>query len=542
MKSQNRFTFILGSLALTLSSALSLTSLHAQTFQKTYGTSGFSGTSGIGRAVAETSGGGYIIAADNGDNLFLKTDQNGNIQWSSAFSYGQYGGDNALAVAEAPGSGYLMLGYSMTPSYNYAMTLLKTDNAGTLQWAKAIDSLATMPTGLFTKGAMAVNSDGTIIIGYYRSAGGQTTAVVKFDASGTVQWANEYNTGWSHIVGITPDNGGFLLYGETYGSAMSWDGLLFKIDGSGNILWSYSCPMDGTGKLETIYSVKPTSDGGYIGSAVAYISGMAGGLFPAAIKLDQSMNTQWCRIFKPDVSEFPAGGGWGYDVEALSSGYMLLAWFDNAGSGKGCFISLDDNGNFQWSKEYGTLWAGNGVTQFLTLNDVMVTSDNHFLAVGGYDETSYSYKVHMVKADMNGNSGLSCAEKNPVLDSLSHPFVLQSLGLNPSALSGVTVKSSVFSSVSVSIISGNVCPAGIEVDNREDAGICIYPNPASASDPLSVKGLSPAAQLLLYNPMGQLVYSISYGAPQQLHLPAGLYVFRVKENDMISVPQKLIIQ
>jgi hypothetical protein len=101
------------------------------------------GTSGDGAfSVQQTSDGGYIVAGYTGsfgagysDVFLVKTDANGNIMWAK--TYGGTDLDWASSVQQTSDGGYILAG--LTDSFSAGgdnIFLIKTDTNGNIQWSK----------------------------------------------------------------------------------------------------------------------------------------------------------------------------------------------------------------------------------------------------------------------------------------------------------------------------------------------------------------------------------------------------------------------
>jgi hypothetical protein len=108
-------------------------------WSKTFGGAGFD----TAMSAQQTTDGGYILAGFKQD-MFLgdldfwlvKTDSNGNKQWSKTF--GGAGNDVAASVQQTNDSGYILAGYKtyVTGYQDQDVWLVKTDSNGSKQWSK----------------------------------------------------------------------------------------------------------------------------------------------------------------------------------------------------------------------------------------------------------------------------------------------------------------------------------------------------------------------------------------------------------------------
>ncbi len=262
---------------------------------KTYGGTSYDWT----WSFQQTSDGGYILAGvtysfgvGDGDLFLIKTDANGNVQWTKTYGGGVY--DVAYTVLQTSDGGYIAAG--RTNSFGvgwHDIFFIKTDANGNLQWAKTYGG-----TNEDRANSVQQTSDGGyIVVGYTESfgAGGGDIFLIKTDANGNVQWARTYggaNNDWVASFQQTSD-GGYILAGWTASfGAGGRDIFLIKTDANGNVQWAKT--YGGT-NWEWANSVQQTSDGGYI--VTGWISSFGAGSYDAfLIKTDANGNIGSCGI------------------------------------------------------------------------------------------------------------------------------------------------------------------------------------------------------------------------------------------------------
>jgi uncharacterized protein YuzE len=207
----------------------------------------------IAQAVKISSDGGYILfgttfsfGAGDADFLLIKTDPSGNIQWSK--TYGGTIEERGFSFHQTPDGGYVLVGSTYSFGIGGDILLIKTDANGNIQWSKIYGgSDYDWPYSLDR-----IADGGYILAGPTHSF--STSAdifLIKMDENGNVVWSKTYGGAgfdWAFSVKTTSD-GGYAVAGWTtsYGAG-STDVFLVKTDGNGNI-----------GSCGIVQSVTPSS-------------------------------------------------------------------------------------------------------------------------------------------------------------------------------------------------------------------------------------------------------------------------------------------
>lgn len=248
---------------------------------------GFGIISGENGTVAQTHDGGYVIAGINkwaaGDNLdawLLKTDPDGNYSWSMILR-GNKTGQNILSSVQETPDGYYVTGTWWNPygGPDPGAVLLKTDQKGNEKWAwtriisindHAGPGLQTSDGGFVMMGTSSYfnQSNWTSYWTNYTGPEWNTEIwLMKTDSQGNEQWRTGNRVkklAFEASFSATEDSGYIYsvivqerlendyendIYGEIYSVKF------VKLDSDGNIEWQ---------KRDEGYSIKPTSDGGYV--------------------------------------------------------------------------------------------------------------------------------------------------------------------------------------------------------------------------------------------------------------------------------------
>jgi len=275
---------------------------------------GIGGYDDVGRSVQQTTDGGFVITGytwevygNGGDLWLIKTDSQGNEEWSSIFG-GEYG-DRGYSGQPTTDGGYILTGKSY---FNYQsdgrwnngdVRLIKTDSQGNEEWNQTFSG----------------SKEGTYIDGY-----------------GTTRYFEEYGSS----VQQTSDDG-YIITGMRNrfdDNDDNEDVLLIKTDNQGNEQWNQ---IFGGNQIDFGTSVQQTIDGGFV--ITGYTESFGNGFSDVwLIKTDSQGREEWNKTF----------GGSGYDVgrsvqQATDGGYIIAGQTGSFGNGNTdvWLIKTDSEGN-----------------------------------------------------------------------------------------------------------------------------------------------------------------------------------------------------
>ena len=245
--------------------------------------------------------------------------------------------------------------------------------------------------------------------------------VVKFDAAGNPQWQEEVGCfglppgGYSLGVSLEQtSDGGYVLGGGTRDCQFSpicpyltsqQCGLIVKLDGAGNILWSRIYAF---GSETTFWDVKQTGDGGFV--ATGTYRDANGGTGSLILKLDAGGAVQWQTSLRPlertyaylDAVAPTADGGY----VAAGRFYPLSA----TGTGAGVLVvKVDANGNLRWQRGFNSFDASGTPTAGEAVESVIQTFDGGYLVAGTWAGSEFVHGEFrqgpfLLKLDANGSS------------------------------------------------------------------------------------------------------------------------------------------
>ncbi len=186
-------------------------------------------------------------ADPDGDMVIIKYDSDGNQQWN--FTWGGTELDKARAIVKDSFNNYYIAGETRSfADVDGDAILVKFDSNWIEQWNVTWGgSDADFAT------SMEIDSNGHIcIVGWSYSAdpspGESDVMVLKYDASGTLIWDEDWGVSWTqrgNAIAIDSNNNIYFV-GHTFGNpASSMKGHLVKYDTNGNYQWERIWGVDG---------------------------------------------------------------------------------------------------------------------------------------------------------------------------------------------------------------------------------------------------------------------------------------------------------
>jgi hypothetical protein len=248
------------------------------------------------------------------------------------------------------------------------------------------------PGSDFGYSVQQTSDGGYVVAGVYnwsRPGFNPQVYLIKTNASGDAVWTRTYggkvaDEGYS--VRQTSD-GGYIVTGCTWSfrDTLYGDVYLIKTNTSGDTLWTRTFGGKGVDKGE---SVRQTSDGGYIVAGFTSSFG-AGGLDVYLIKTNASGDTLWTRVlggtseaYANSVQQTSDGG---YVIAGVIFGHVYL-------------IKTNSSGDTLWTRIYGGANLDEGYSvQQTSDGGYIVAGDTRSFGAGGAD-------VYLIKTNASGDT------------------------------------------------------------------------------------------------------------------------------------------
>ncbi len=322
------------------------------TFTKNFGTADFYER---GNSVMQTSDEGYIATGRNvrfgsggGVNAYLiKIDKEGNQEWEKSF--GGKGSEEGLCVRVTQDRGYIITGY--TNSFGAGASdvyLIKTDENGNEEWSKTYGG-----NGIDKGHSVKQTKDGGYIITgetYSFGEGWVNCYLIKTDEHGDTLWTKVYGgNGIEEGNSVfQSEDGGYVITGATNSfGAGDYDVYLIRTDAQGNLLWMQT--FGGSGP-ERGLCVEETSDKGFVISGYTESFGK-GGVDVYVIKTNAKGEKSWTQVYGGKTDEVG-----NYIIQTRDNDYVVCGRTNSFGNGgnDAYLIKIDEKGETKWTRTFGT--------------------------------------------------------------------------------------------------------------------------------------------------------------------------------------------
>ncbi len=366
----------------------------AQPFQKAIGADDLDKA----RVMKSIPGDGFIIGgetarpgSDETDDLLLKVDQNGAVQWSK--SYGGIERETVNDLTIAPDSGFLLAAekYKQNASDGEFLQLIKTDQFGNMQWKKTYDeggselegySVISLSQGGYLFSGLVKNLSIASSIFYTMKEETQSLYLLKTDENGNKQWSGTVALGTEEKFAATGlsslelEDGDYLTAGyliregknesvpqkpvEDYGSNRIRKILLLKNRSDGSLQWAKTFPGF---RNAAAYSMTKTTDGHLMIAGVT-LDRSAQSTEIAVLRTDRKGNVKWANAYHLKGYQSVAS------IRETQKGNFTIAGLtrhNDANKDDGYLLEIDKKGKLLWAKGIGA--SNNELLTSLAIKD-----------------------------------------------------------------------------------------------------------------------------------------------------------------------------
>lgn len=306
------------------------------------------------------------------------------IEWQKTYGGSFY--DKAVSVTETYDGGYFVCGHSQSDNFDLSNHygffdgwVIKLNHQGELQWKKSLggsgEDYINSVIETYDHKYICVGHTNSVNYDITENYGHNDFWLIKFTETGTIEWKKSIG-GTSNDYGFSickAENDTYVIagYSESHDSLITgthglFDALLFKIDGTGQVLWQKSY---GASNSDYAHSIIRTRDGGFIFVGYSGSEDLAGltnkgGLDFWVVKLNSTGTLQWQNTFGGSLDEYAksvvqcsdgsfviAGETYSHDYDAIEN----HADYDNPGNRDYLLVKIDSLGQKIWSRCYGGL-------------------------------------------------------------------------------------------------------------------------------------------------------------------------------------------
>ena len=330
------------------------------------------------------------------------------------------------SILKTTDGGYIVKSNNKLIKYNKERDVVWKNEIETDK-ADVINSITETADGGYIIGGIFDSTTTDLGNGVTLSNNGETDGmIIKYNAKGETEWAKAIGgDSYDSIYSVQPTTeGGYIVVGEFYSSRIDLgngvtlnnngkhDGMIIKYSSEREVEWAKAIGGD---SIESIDSVQPTADGGYIvvgkfySSSIDLENGVTlsnNGLSDVMlIKYSAKGKVEWAKVIggnryeSIDSVQLTIDGGFivgGYfSSDSIDLGNAIMIKHETSSSNNGMLIKYNVEGEAEWAKAIGD-----------DVNSVKQTTDGGYIVTGIFRTSSIDLGDGMILNGHNGMDGM----------------------------------------------------------------------------------------------------------------------------------------
>ena len=362
----------------------------------------FGQTAVIDRAVSALDSQDNVITVSNKLNASLNTDiyvtkydRNGDFVWD--VSYDGTAHDNDFGVnLVIDGNDNIFVCGAVENTGSMDINTIKYNSSGVLQWSQSWDGQA---TEMDIPSAIDIDEIGNVYVsgGTETSNGYSDYVVLKYNSSGTFQWAStyDYNNLYDGASSLDADTTNVVVTGASASDTTSWDYATLRLDVSnGDTLYTERTAVSGVGLDNAAEITTDASNNVYV---TGYVE-VGGQTDIQTLKLSPTLGLTWVKTFDGGNDDEATA------IEVDDSGNVYVSGTSHLDSIGSDYITIkyDSSGNMVWEKMFG----GEGGSKNAIAKDMCLDDSSNVVVAGNISDGTTSY-VTTIMYDSDGDLILS---------------------------------------------------------------------------------------------------------------------------------------
>jgi PKD repeat protein len=376
-----------------------------------------------------------------GKPLFMRLAADGSIlaqqEYSGVISY-------YSSITRAPNGDWLMLG--LVSGAN-DIHITRVDEDGNVLWSKKYDN-GTERAPYLTKSLVADEYFVTFMGDL--SGTSDDLAIFKINGSGNLIWSRQYNFTDDQFYYCTPNSsGGIVTTGGLHNGAWGWASGMVDMDADGIVTKSKDVRNTAGSEVrcETYYILN-TTDGGYATLGMYTTINPIGVPIDLSLKkFDLNMNLEWEKTIEVDYTYSSVGGARGLAQDNSGHLYVSLSQPTSTTAQYAKILKFDPSGNYLWSKKFSNV-------PYLRISNTNSFPDDNMILFGSYDGGAFGgTDVFFARTDTSLNSCLVEPDASTLYTS---PFDVLALDLTQANLPYLPTTNTI-SATNLNWLDTNLC-------------------------------------------------------------------------------------